>query len=53
MDICELEATLLYRESSRTDRATERNPVLEGEVGMRIHVVKGRKNWNTARFYEM
>ena len=29
MDLCEFEANLVYRVSSRTDRATQRNPVSE------------------------
>ena len=28
MDLCELEASLVYQVSSRTTRATQRNPVL-------------------------
>ena len=29
VDVCEFEASLVYRVSSRTARATERNPVLK------------------------
>ena len=31
-DLCELEAILVYRASSRTARATQRNPVLKNET---------------------
>lgn len=31
-DLCELEASLVYRVSSRTAEATQRNPVLGGEI---------------------
>jgi hypothetical protein len=30
VDLCELKASLIYRASSRTARATQRNPVLWG-----------------------
>ena len=43
VDLCELEARLVYRESSRTARPTQRNPVLKdqkkekGEKRIGIH----------------
>lgn len=38
-DLCELEASLVYKSSSRTPRATERNPVLKNK-GWRDTVAK-------------
>jgi hypothetical protein len=32
MDLCEFEDSLVYRVSSKTDRATQRNPVYEKKI---------------------
>ena len=41
-DLCEFEANLVYRVSSRTAKATQRNPVLkEKEKGKKKMLVKG------------
>jgi hypothetical protein len=44
--ISEFEASLVYRVSSRTARATQRNPVLENQ---KTTTKKGNKEWKEGR----
>jgi hypothetical protein len=39
-DISEFEASLVYRVSSRTAKATQRKPCLEKQTNKRTHVLK-------------
>ena len=44
MDFCEFEASLVYRVSSRTARATQRNPVLKGKKNNQNQTKPKQKN---------
>ena len=37
MDFCEFEASLVYRVSSRTSKATQRNPVSKTKQNKNVH----------------
>ena len=57
MDVCEFKARLVYRVSSSTARATERNPVSKQKIRKEnvtdasvyvVCIMYGHKNWGKA-----
>jgi hypothetical protein len=49
VDLCEFEGSLIYRESVRTARGTQRNPVLKTNKQTKLNNYKIHKNSSTIK----